>query len=320
MTDFKDRTAGLIVFGAVQILFGIGALCFIFSFAAASELQSRQGIPPPPRAAIVTNIVMYAILACYFFSAGIGSIRRRRWARALSVVVSALWLALGIMSIIFLGVLMPHIKQILPPSQGSLMFAILFCTLAVIYVVIPGVLFLFYRSAHVKATVDAHDQKIRWTDRVPLPVLALVLLMAFSAVATLAALGYNVVPLFGTILTGASATIVLIAFAGLFGFLAVQFYRLKRSAWWTLVLLQFIGLLTGIATVSMTDFDKMYEQMGFMTPQVRAMNLTHIYREPVVWFAMGMVWVAFLAWILSLRTYFDATPPRTRADDVPSPS
>ena len=70
----------------------------------------------------------------------------------------------------------------------------------------------------------------------------------------------------------------------------------------------------------MTDFDKMYEQMGFMTQQVRAMNLTHIYREPVVWFAMGVVWVAFLAWIISLRTYFDATPPRTRADDVPSPS
>ena len=68
----------------------------------------------------------------------------------------------------------------------------------------------------------------------PVPVLALVLVLAFGAVMMLINAGRPVYVAFGYILTGAPAALAIVAFAILFGYLAVQVYRLRESAWWVL--------------------------------------------------------------------------------------
>src|SRR5713101_3903221 len=132
MTDgMKDRGAALVLFGAFQILLGLAALCLLFGFAAAIELQSRgSGVPAPPVGAIVTNVVFYAVMTAYFFAVGIGSIRKRRWARALSLVVSSLWLVAGVVSVIAVAIIAPRITGIVPPSQTALIFSVMFIGLA----------------------------------------------------------------------------------------------------------------------------------------------------------------------------------------------
>ena len=76
-------------------------------------------------------------------------------------------------------------------------------------------------------------------------VLAVILVLAFGAVALIANLASPRFTILGREVTGATAAITLFALAGLCAVLAVQLYRLKESAWWTLILLQLAGV--GIA-------------------------------------------------------------------------
>lgn len=312
----KDRSVGLILFGALQILLGVAALCGLFAVAAASELQARGGAGAPPMSAMLPTILLYAIFAFYFFAVGIGSIRKRRWARALSLVVSAMWLVVGLIALVVVIILMPRFTTLFPPSQSGAIVATMFGFLGVIYIALPLVLVLFYRGPNVKATVEARDPVTRWTDRVPLPILALVLVMAFSALSVVGATTYGAVPIFGTILTGAPAAIVFVAIGILCAYLSVQLYRVKRSAWWTLVLLDIIGGANGAYTLARTDLEKLYDQMGLMTPQLRAMHIFEIYRDPRLWAFMAVCWLAMFAYIIWTRRFFDAPPPRTRAGDA----
>jgi hypothetical protein len=178
------------------------------------------------------------------------------------------------------------------------------------------VLVLFYRSRHVKATCEAHDFKVRWTDRAPLPVLGVSLMLAFGAVSALATLSYAAVPVLGTILTGVPAMIVILAIAGLMALLSIQLYRLKLQAWWMLLLLQIAGAVFGTITLLRTNFDELYTRMGIMTPQLEALHLNELYHQPLFWVPIGAVWVAFLLFVLWLRRYFVGPGPRTRASDV----
>jgi len=318
LTDgWKDRSAGLIIFGAIQILFGVGAVCMLFGMAAASELQSRgSGAAPIPATSLVATVVMYALLAVYFFTVGIGSIRKRRWARALSLVVSALWLFVGIVGVGAVAIMMPHLSAAIRPSAEVAIMTTVMVVTGTIYIAIPLALFPFYRSPHVKATCEARDPVPRWTDRVPVPILALVLMMASAAVSVIACVAYGIAPVFGVVLTGAPAIIVLVAMAALCAFVAVRLYQLKRSAWWTVVLLIVIGIVNAAYTFTRLDLDKLYEQMGIMTPQLRAMHLADLYRDPMLWVLMGVSWLAFLGYVIWTRRFFDVPPPRTRAGDT----
>jgi hypothetical protein len=314
---FKDRTAGLMVFGFLQVI--LGGICALLALglAAASELTARTGGHPiQPRVAMTTNIVNQLLFAAYFITIGVGSIGRRRWARALGLIVSALWLIVGVLTMALLPVLLPRFKVLIPPSGESVVIPVIITFLALIYVVVPGILFLFYRSLHVRATVEEHDRKTRWTDRVPLPVLALSVVMAFSAVACLSNAFSATLPLLGTILTGASATIICVALAGLFATLAVQLYRLKKSAWWTLLLLDIAGMVLGALTMARTDFASVFEKSGVMTPQLRAMHLEQMYKSPILW-GIGLVsWAGFVAYLFYVRRFFNESGPRTRAADA----
>ena len=80
---------------------------------------------------------------------------------------------------------------------------------------LPGILVLFYRGPNVRATFEAKDSSVPWTDRVPAPVLALTLLLVFAGVGALLALSYGVLPLFGTLLTGVPAVLGILVSAAL---------------------------------------------------------------------------------------------------------
>ena len=55
----------------------------------------------------------------------------------------------------------------MPPGTLALIKFFAIATTFVIYIVIPGVAVLFYRSPHVKHTCEVRDPVERWTDRCP---------------------------------------------------------------------------------------------------------------------------------------------------------
>jgi hypothetical protein len=312
---FKDRSTSLILFGIIHILFGIGCAGFVLLMAVVSELGSRRGGAALPTSVFASNVVTYSLLALYFFSVGIGSIRRRRWARALALVVSWIWLLMGLLAATVLGVLWPRMMKNMPADGAGVLTGVVFTVLFVLYILIPGLILLVYRGPNVKATVEHHDPKVRWTDRAPLPVLAVVLVTAAASLSLLASTAYATIPLAGTIVTGVPAMIITLAIAGLLASLSMGLYRLKLSAWWALLLLQVIGAAVGILTVMRTDFEQLYTRMGIMTPELRQMGIAELYRDPMIWIPAGIAWAAFFLFVLWLRRYFMGIAPRTRAAD-----
>lgn len=316
-TAYRDRSTGLVVFGILHILLGLLCVVVILGAVVASELASRQGGAALPPSTIAYLIVVNAMVAVYGFACGIGSIRARRWARAIVLTVSWIWLVGGVVSMLSLIFVLPKMRVMVRPSQERTFMTLQIAISLVIYILIPLVFVLFYRLRDVALTCEARDPRPRWTDRVPLRVLALVLVMACSAVMLLGMLASPVFPLFGVIVTGAPAMLILIALAGLCAWLSIQLYRLRLSAWLTLLGLQILGGITALVTFSRMDVNRYYDQLGTATPQTRALHLEQIFHDPLLWGLMIAGWIGYIAFVVSLRRYFTGgAGPRTRAEDL----
>ena len=272
----KDRSSALVAFGVVQLAIAAGCATLLFTSAMRYERAASAGVTVSS-SALASSVFVWGAAATYFAAAGIGSMRARRWARALSVAVSGLWLAGGVAGTIAVAILLPRL-----PSATAPLRTLLIC--AAVLIALPLVLFKFYNRLDVGITCDRRDPGLAWTDRVPLPVLALIVVMIVAALWLLVNLGRPVVPVFGTLLTGAAAPIAMLAIAGLCGNVAVQLYRLKESAWWTLVLLQVGGCAVTLAAMLRAE--------GAMINQPLVMAFT------------VATWLAYFAFLGYVRRYF----------------
>jgi len=314
MTEFRDRRSGLQAFGILQIIIGLICALFVLVLAAALELTSRRGIAPPTN--IAPAFVIYGAAAFYFITVGSGSIRARRWARAMSVAFSAAWLAVGIAVVLSSLLFIRRTLVFVRPSETALVIGSTAAILIVAFIILPLALFLFYRREDVLLTCETHDPAIRWTDRVPWPVLAVATLLGFASFATLANVGAPVVPFFGMALTGASAALTMLTLSGLFGFLTVQWIVLRKSAWWTTLLLHVIGGIVAIVTLATGDVGEVYAKLNMPREQIQAMQLETLGRSPALWAIVILVWAAYLGVLLYTRRYFDTPAPRTRVTDA----
>jgi hypothetical protein len=159
---YKDRRGWLIAFGVVEILIA----CFLammaaFMVFAISSLPRTPQQPPMPARSMVPAVVFYLALAAGFVALGIGSIRAREWARIAMIVVSSIWMAFGVIAILFVAVLMPTIirqqqqsqPQQLPEGFQTTMMTVVIGIQAIFMVVLPLVFLLFYCNRNVKATL-----------------------------------------------------------------------------------------------------------------------------------------------------------------------
>ncbi len=310
----SDRRGGLILFGILQIVLGLICGLFVLGLAAAIEITSRRGITTPPNAA--PALVVYGAAAYYFVTIGAGSIRARRWARAMSVAFSAAWLAAGLAVIGSALVMLPRMMVFVRPSETAVAVASTIAAIAIGFVLLPLALFLFYRRDSVRLTCELHDARPRWTDRVPWPVLAVATLLGFTSFVLLANVSSPAVPFFGIALTGASAALTMLALAGLFGFLTVQWIALKKSAWWTTLLLHIAGGVAALVTLATGDIGSAYARLDVPQEQIDALRLDTLGHSPLLWMVVLCVWTAYLVALLRTRSYFEAPVPRTRASDV----
>lgn len=298
----KDRRAGLIVFGVLHILLGCLTLLTLLRTAAIARTNFAQAI------------FFDSAATLYFFATGIGSIRARRWARALAAAVSGIWTVLGVFSLALAFIVVPHVMVLIPPSQESAVKIGTFAFIAIGMILLPLVLALFYGSRDTGLTCDELDPRIRWTDRVPVPALALALVLAFVSVTMLMnAVRPNFI-LFGRVLTGAPAALAMIAFGILFAHLAIQVYRLRESAWWVLVLLHVLTGAASIPAFATMNLNDAYRAAGTLTPQIQAMHLEQLTGNPALWAIVAVGWTAYLAFLIWLRRYFVG-----RSAEAPAP-
>jgi hypothetical protein len=317
---YKDRSTGLVLFGILEL--GIALLCLLgFAFMLLSVGMTAAGaVPGAPamnRGAIVSGSLFYLGIAVFFGAMGVGSLLARRWARTLMLIVSWLWLAVGIFASVAVVFILPGMFDNLAATGGPdapqvAAFA-RGCTTAIIvvlYILLPLAFLLFYRSPHVKATVEARDPRIRWTDRCPAPVLAASLLLGYGAVASLITLTtYQAVPVFGKVLAGASAVAFMAVMAVACAALARAAYRLEPWAWWGMLGLWVFGTVSS-AFFFLRDFDwrELYEAMGALSPEMEQMGILDFWENPAMKLLVAATLLAGLGYLLWIRRFFAAPP------------
>jgi hypothetical protein len=260
---------------------------------------------------MIAGILFYVLAAAWFISMGVGSMLARRWARALILVSSWIWLLAGVMGLGYVVGFMPDMfdkmseSGQMPADMVTPMKFVMIGFIAVIYLVIPGALVLFYGSRHVKATCEFRDPKVRWTDRCPLPVLALSLMYGLGALAMPMAIGYGgILPLFGYLLSGAPGILALLAVAVLMAYLAWGTYRLKLPAWWAAMGFTVLFGISGIVTFLQIDMMEMYERMGMPAQQLEIIEQYGVTDLSGMALGMGLWTVGLVGFLLYVRRYF----------------
>ncbi len=279
-----DRSMWLVAFGVILLCFGglcalLVAMMIFMAFAALAmgpqaELQGLQAGP------MVTGVVVYGALAAWFISMGYGSIRARRWAR--SLVVATSWLGLvcggaGTISMLFMGDVFKAMEgkdtgQV-PPGLGQIMYPVMIATMLTFYVIIPGILLLFYSGRNVKATCEFRNPNPSWTDAVPMPILIQTIVLAFYSVGILSMAGYRfATPFFGMTLTGFPGAIAILSISLCCAFLARGSYRLQPMAWWgTVAVILFWGT-SAFVTFLWGNIMEFYAAMGMPEVQLNAIR------------------------------------------------
>lgn len=324
---YKDRRTGLILFGVLEIVIGLFALAGAGLSLVASALAPAAAVPQGGRQ-IAFGIAFYLLVAALFVTLGVGSLLARRWARALMLVFSWIWLVLGLLSLVALVFLMPMMQAVTdkaleqaaaqqptagpapdPALIGAVMLGCSIAFLVLFYIVLPAIFVLFYRSPHVKATCEARDPRPSWTDRVPLPMLALVLLHGFGALAVLGSvLGYGAFAVFGYVVSGAGAWLLAAVLTAVLALAAWWSWRLEARGWWLAVGLWAFGLASTVGTLlHPLDWNELFRAMG-MDPSVYENLGFEAWSRQISWLTLAafVPWIAYLLWV---RRYFTRPAP-----------
>lgn len=312
---FKDRSLGLVVFGSVAVLIGVFCALLVPLTLVGLVVGGAGGVAP--RSAL-SAIAMYTVGAVAFVVLGIGSIRARRWARALLLSLSWIWLLTGLCSLaVGLLVLPPLMRQLaaesgLPPSWVVAVNLVIIAVGGVAYGLLPGAFVLFYRSPHVEATCRSRDPGSEWIERCPRRLLTLTVVWVLLAVSVLLMPGYNFVfPLFGLVATGGVGAgfwlIVLVVCAAL----AIGTCRRAPWAWWGGVALTVVVVLSSSVTLLRYDLLDLVALLELPDDEVARMALLAVPEGwPLVMINL-VVWGTFVAYLWSLRGLFT----RSSADD-----
>jgi hypothetical protein len=323
---YKDRSAGLILIGILEI--GLAFLCLLFlalmamAFLSLATTLAGQGARMGSSRSMLGGGVVYLLAGTYFAVLGVGTLRGRRWARTIGLVTSWIWLIGGIFSVLILAFILPRMMAGISAAAGPSNSGIGACTtgcvgllLFLLYLVMPGILVLFYRGPNVRATFEARDPSIPWTDRVPAPVLALTLMLVIGAASTLMGLFYRAYPLFGTYLTGLPAILAFLATGVVSAGLAWGVYQRKPAAWWACVILFVLGCVNGaLLLFGKSGIRGMYEAMGMPAAQVEQvdrMGILDVYSHPAVQALMAVLWLGVLGFLIWTRKLFVGASERS---------
>ena len=317
--DYADRSTGLTVFGIIQILLGLLATLGI-PFVLLSAVMTRKAIGASgPPGTYVQGMIQYGLLAAAFITLGIGSIRARRWAWALTLTSSWIWLIVGSAMTVMIAAVMPAIfmagmrtagSSAAPMPRGLIAVVITFVIVVIAFFLImaPAAFLIFYRREDVEATCKRRDPQERWTDRCPLPVLAVSLMFTYGAIYyAVNSFTTPLIPFFGRWLTGWPGGVACLLLAALDAYLGRSIYRLKIAGWWVAVIALCVRLFSSVLTFLRGNLFEAYSKMGVPQAQMKMMNSNPAMRPGVMLGSTLVFSLALLGYMVWIKRYFGRT-------------
>lgn len=314
----RDRSTGLTIFGIIQIL--LGGLCALMCPLALFGLMMSRKISgiSTPMASQLLGVLWYALMAAIFITLGIGSIQARRWAHALSLILSYVWLICGVLIVVLITAIVPVAirtglqagSKDVPAGVMAVVLTIGIAFAAVFLIVLPIIFLVFYSKQDVRETCRQRDPVERWTDRCPLPVLAMSLLFAFTAFYYLATgVAKPLLPFFGVYLTGIRGAIGLLLLAALEAYFSRAFFRLKPTGWWIAVFTRGLFLISTAITFTRNNLMDVYVKIGMSSREMQQLNSNPIVHSRAVLFFGLSFSLIFFGYLLWLKKYFKNPNP-----------
>src|ERR1039458_4281355 len=308
---YNDRATGVVIFGILTLLLGCLAGLFVPLILFGQMMAAKApNAPPVNHATMLPGMAVYVLLAVTLIWLGIGSIKARRWARALLLIFSWSWLIMGVCMTAVMPFVMSKAMANLPPNAktgqpamppvaitGMVIGMTLF--FFVIFVVVPAVWTFFYNSRHVKATCEARDPVTRWTDACPLPVLAFCLWtwLAVPMMLVMSLTGLAVMPCFGVFVSGLPGALFCLVIAAIWGMAGWWLYRLDARGWWLILIAMVLFMVYALMTYAHHDIIEMYQLQGL--PQAQIALITG---NRMGWFT-ALCSLPFLGYLLFIKKY-----------------
>jgi hypothetical protein len=312
---YKDRTVGLVVFGSVSILIGVCCLLLISLMFLSVALSKTAGVGSVDLRSAFAASAMYGCMAVAFVWLGVGSIRARRWACQLLLSLSWIWLLTGVCSVVVGMLVVPAVvgqlgaQSDLPPELGWIVILVTFGVIGLLYVVLPGLFVLFYRSPHVAATCRARHPGPEWIDGCPRQLLTLTVVWVLLAVSILLMPAYDFFfPFFGVALTGIAGALPWALVLVICGALAVGSCRRAGWAWWGGLFLTLAGTVSSIVTVLRYDLSEIVALMKLPEDQVELIRAMPVFDGWLLALTTAVVSGTFLIYLFALRRFFDSGP------------
>jgi hypothetical protein len=243
----------------------------------------------------------------WFCVMGLGSIKALRWARALMLVGSWVTVFFGTLVLALLLYLLPWVYNlladsgILSPQMALVALYIALPVLILLQLVFPLASVVFYSLKGVLATCERRNSDPCWTDRCPLPLMAMgfVCAMGVSTVLLGATTNY-VVFVFGRIWGGLPGFAVVAALASAFGYVGWGAFARKKQAWWAAYAIILVTSSSMMLTFSELDMDEVYRLMGYTGEQIATLQHLQFLSPSVLTFVTciwGIMACSYLVWV-----------------------
>lgn len=300
----KDRTTGLIVFGTLEV--ALGLFCFTFAMLLLIAVSSAglHGVKPVHFWA-AQGLLFY--LTGWFIVMGLGSMKAQRWARSLLLVGAWSAVFFGTLVLALILYILPDVYALvadtglLPPMAALTVLYSAVLVLILLQVVFPLVCIVFYGLQSVQATCEQRHPDPCWTDRCPLPLLAMGFISVLGCFSLLIGTTTNfVVFVFGQVLSGLPGAGVLALVSIGSGYVGWGALTRRMHAWWGAYALVLLTSASMMLTFSEIDVDALYGHMGYRPEQIDALRSLYPLNPAMLIFLSclwGIMACTYLVWV-----------------------
>jgi hypothetical protein len=302
--EVRTDLPGWVKFFSVLLILAGAACVALFLFLITVLLLLEPGNAMETRTVIPSSLI-YLALGVAFVALGIGSWKLRRWSRPLILTIGWSWLIAGALGVLVLAVMLPGLLEPYKTSETASAFGcVVAMTVAVLLLLllVPTGLVVFYSRPSVRALFD-RDPRTYWTDRTHPVLLGIAVLMWVGAFASLAALAYPALPMFGRMLTGWPLRLAVIAIAALCAWIGWAVYRRQPAGFWGLVALQVLSLVN-LITMRGLDEAAMFRGMGYSEEEVAQTARLDMFRDPLFLGVMAFSWLLLTVALFAIRKHF----------------
>lgn len=300
----RDHSTGLAIFGTLEIVLGVMSFaCAMFLLVMVSA--AGLGGMKPSHYWMSMGFLLY--MTGWFSVMGMGSIKALRWARALMLVGSWVTVFFGTLVLALVLYLLPWVYNLLAdsgavsPQMALIALYIILPVLIVLQLVFPLASVVFYSLKGVQATCEKRNPDPCWTDRCPLPLVAMGFISALGVSSVILGATTNyIVFVYGRIWAGFSGFAVVTALACACGYVGWGAFTRKTQAWWAAYGIILVTSSSMMLTFAELDMNELYALMGYSIEQIAELEKLQFISPMALTFVTcvwGIMACTYLVWV-----------------------